>query len=234
MQEYECLGNIQKLDSEIDELLDKRANLPEEQEFESLKTQLAESKKARTEKQTVLTSEKSAQKKIEDELELLDSKIKHEDGKLYSGTIANPKELKGIQQEVVLLRTKKDKIETELLELLDRVDNMNSEADESESRVRELTEAVKKAEKKYQKVAKEIEEKVQDLKGKKEVLNAKTAPSLITLYESIRKKKKQAAVVIADGVCQGCFVELPAEEVDKMLGSDELWRCPQCRRILLR
>lgn len=234
MKEYELLGNVQKLDIELDKLSERLAHLPEQDEFEILKEQLASTEKLLEQKQTVLTRERSALKKLEGELELLDLKIKHEDNKLYSGTIANPKELKSIQEEVGILKGQRDDMETELLELLDKVDNLDSEAKELSSRIEDLEGEVKEAEEMYKKVKEDMEKETADLESEREKIKSDVSDSLLAVYEEVRKQKKQAAVIIADGVCQGCFVELPAEEVDKMLQTDKLWRCPQCRRILLR
>lgn len=234
MSEYKLLGELQKLDIEIDKFSERLANLPEQSQFEKLKDDLKNSEKLLKEKQNSLALEQSKQKKVEGELELLDLKIKHEDNKLYSGTVTNPKELKSIQEEVNLLKTQKDEMETELLELLDKVDSMSSEVNELSSKVKDLTKEAEQAEKAYQKAAEEVEKRLQNIKTEREKIKLKISPSLISLYEEIRKQKKEAAVEINDGICQGCFVELPAQEVDKMLQSDKLWRCPQCRRILIR
>ena len=234
MQEYEYLGQLQQLDSRIDTFSGKLINLPEQEEYEELQSQLKETKQAQEEKEAKLAAEKHVQKKMEDELELLDLKIKHEEGKLYGGEIGNLKELKGIQEEVKLLKDKKDQMETTLLELLDKADNMNSEFNGIESKVKELTVEVQRSEEDYKKAIEEIEKQIEELKAKREKLSSGISPSLVSLYEEIRKSKRLAAVVIADGICQGCFVELPAEEVDKMFRDDKLWRCSQCRRILLK
>jgi len=234
MKEYKLLNDLQKLDIEIDELSEKLTHLPEEADLKDLKEQLKEQEEALKEKQAQLASKESAQKKVEGELELLDLKIKNEDDKLYSGTIANPKELKSIQQEVVLLRTKKDEIETDLLELLDEVDSLREETNRALSNSKELVKQVEEAEKKYKQVSDEIDKKLYSLKEESKTVRKSISDPLFSVYKDIREKKKIAAVSIADGICQGCFVELPAEEVDKMLQTDKLWRCPQCRRIIIR
>lgn len=234
MKEYKLLNDLQKLDIEIDELREKLTHLPEEAALKDFRERLKEQEEALKEKQTQLASKESVQKKVEGELELLDLKIKDEDDKLYSGTITNPKELKSIQQEVVLLRTKKDEIETDLLELLDEVDSLREETNRALSNSKELAKQVEEAGQKYKKVSKEIDQKLNCLKEESETIAKSISDPLISIYKDIREKKKIAAVAIADGVCQGCFVELPAEEVDKMLQTDKLWRCPQCRRIIIR
>lgn len=234
MSEYEELRKLQELDIEIDDLANQLENLPEQAKLESLKEELQTAEKMLEEKQSHFTTSKTKQKKYEDELDILDSKIQKEDGKLFSGTIANPKELKSIQEEVVALRAKKDKMETDLLEFLDEVESMNSETNELKTKVSSLKNEVSSAEQETRKVTEDIEKKLRRLRMEREKIEPGISPSLMSVYANIRKRKKEAVVAIAEGVCQGCFVELPAEEVDKMLQSNQLWRCPQCRRILLR
>ena len=234
MNECKLLRDLQKLDIEIGELTHNLANLPQQKKAEKLKNDLQSLDKLLKKEQDFLVSEQGKQKKAEGKLEPLDLKIKHEDDKLYSGTVANPKELKSIQQEVNLLKVQKDKMETGLLELLDTVDNIGSEIRMLSRKSQDLGKEVEQAEKEYKKAADEIKKKLQDLRAAGDQLRQGISPSMLSLYEKIRKQKKEAVVEIAESICQGCFMELPAQEVDKMLQNDKLWQCPQCRRIIIR
>ncbi|NCY11357.1 MAG: hypothetical protein EBX34_05355 [Actinobacteria bacterium] len=59
----------------------------------------------------------------------------------------------------------------------------------------------------------------------------------LSLYEKIRSTSDGlAAVRLADGKCQGCHLTMSAAELTRInsLAIDELVRCEECRRILIR
>ncbi|MEW6189630.1 MAG: C4-type zinc ribbon domain-containing protein [Actinomycetota bacterium] len=235
MKEFEFLAELQRIDSRTDELREKEVNLPEREKYNALKRDLQVVKNILSEKQKLLMDEERIQKKLEGELELLSLKIEGEEKKLYSGVVKSPKELASIQREVNVLQRRKDEMETELLEQLDVVKALASEVDELSQRVASLEQTTKEAEEAYHKVVDEIKGELEELDSQRKKIVLQIPQNLLALYDEIRGEKHGLAVVsIEEGICQGCYVELPAEEVDKMLRSDELWLCPYCRRILVR
>ncbi len=235
MKEFEFLAELQRIDSRMDELREREANLPERERYNDLKKELQVVKNILSEKQKLLMDEERKQKKLEGELELLSLKMEGEEKKLYSGVVKSPRELASIQREVNVLQRRKDEMETELLEQLDVVEGLASEVDELSRRVASLEQVTKEAEEAYHKVVDEIKGEFKELGLKREETIPQISQNLLALYDEIRGEKHGLAVVrIEEGICQGCYVELPAEEVDKMLRSDKLWLCPHCRRILVR
>ncbi len=56
----------------------------------------------------------------------------------------------------------------------------------------------------------------------------------IDLYEKLRGEKGGLAVVeMINQMCQGCHVEVPPAQADKVSSGEEYSRCPNCRRILI-
>lgn len=242
MGKAEVLRELQEIDLRLDKLREKKTSLPEKERIELLSKELLDLDKFTSEQKKKFSDEESKQKKIEGELELFSLKIKKEEQKLYSGTVTNPKELADIQKEVISLKQRNDKMETELLEQLDLVEGLGRRLEESLRQREQLSGKLAKTKRDYEEQTAQIEEEIQDLKEKKEKLNSLLDESAVQLYEELRGRKQGLAVaVLKEGVCQGCHVELPAEEVDKMLRSGppdkeagELWRCSHCERILIK
>ena len=67
-------------------------------------------------------------------------------------------------------------------------------------------------------------------------LRPQVPPELLSLYEKLKKSLGELVVVeLRDGVCTGCQMELPAEEIDRITGNpDKIWHCTHCRRILVQ
>lgn len=76
-------------------------------------------------------------------------------------------------------------------------------------------------------------------KGKKEKDShrgekaSKIKASLLRKYDTLRQRRKGLAVVnVIDGVCQGCFMALPAQLFNQLLRGDQLFDCPTCQRMI--
>jgi hypothetical protein len=69
--------------------------------------------------------------------------------------------------------------------------------------------------------------KTRDAKAKK--INA----SLLKKYNMLRLRRNGTAVVgVTQGVCQGCFMNMPAQMYNEILKGDRMLNCPTCQRIL--
>ncbi|MBU0483000.1 MAG: hypothetical protein KKB30_00615 [Proteobacteria bacterium] len=52
-------------------------------------------------------------------------------------------------------------------------------------------------------------------------------------YEQLRERRKGVAVVgVTDGVCLGCFMNVPPQLYNEVLKEDKLHSCPTCNRML--
>ncbi len=236
MSEFEIIYRMQLLDSSIHELEERERELPLKIEVEEGERQLENLRSLLDGKKKDLEEVKARQRKLEAEIESLSAKITAEEDKLYGGKITNPKELRGIQAEVQALKKKRDGEETLLLEEMDR-------AEELESHIREVKSQMEAEEKDLREKRSRLEEELSQMaeeraqaQGEKEELEQKVSQELLELYRELLKSKHGLAVVKVseEGACQGCRVALPAQDYDRFLRSDGLFRCPNCRRILVK
>jgi hypothetical protein len=229
------LAEYQELDLKVAQLRKEVEKRFEESPLKELKSELASVEKEFSAKVSQLDKERLKQKKAEGELELLEEKIKREQKKLYSGAVKNPKELASINQEIESLKRHLDEGETELLIIIEKVEEVTREANELKSKVDSLKNQIAEEEKALEGFKLERESQIEELNGKIKNLEPAVGPDLLRLYQKL--KKEVAGMVLArlvDGVCQGCHMQLPAEEVDKMVNQpDKLWYCPHCLRLLL-
>ncbi|NDG69355.1 MAG: hypothetical protein EBX48_04360, partial [Actinobacteria bacterium] len=83
----------------------------------------------------------------------------------------------------------------------------------------------------------QISQAVRSTKSDRDALAKEIEEELLSLYEKIRSTSDGlAAVRLADGKCQGCHLTMSAAELTRInsLAMDELVRCEECRRILIR
>ena len=83
----------------------------------------------------------------------------------------------------------------------------------------------------------EITQNLESLAASRQELAPKIDPALVALYDKIRQSADGvgAAQLIGDK-CDGCHLSINAIERERIKGleSDEVIRCEECRRILVR
>ncbi len=222
------LYQLQELD------LDTASN---EQALKQKVGQLGESQ-AVVKTQTELTSEQQRlddlrhqQHSAEWDIDDLTGKISTVEDQLYGGKITNSKELTGLQHEVNTLKTKRDQVENNALEIMDQVE-------QAEASVTALTEELEKLKGEWhsqqQQLSSEIDHlksKLSDLQKKRQQLSTEIDPQTLELYEQLRRQKGQAVAKIEQGICRGCRISLSSSELQQARGGN-LVQCSSCGRIL--
>jgi uncharacterized protein len=228
------LLDLQAEDTAIKRLEDRRASLPEARRLAEVNENLAE-----LEADLQIANRQNAdvareQERLEGEIELLDQKVAREEQRMYSGNVANPKELSSLQAEVESLKRKKSSMEDELLDVMERKEQIGETAQtlgaEREEAARESAELTAKVEGLIGEIDSEL--KVHE---SERVEIASTIPDdLLALYDKLRETKNGVgAAALENGTCQGCHTKLPAKEVERVKTEGGLQRCDNCRRILV-
>lgn len=235
MSELETLYRIQELDNRVYALRESEENHPLKAELERLEEEQGTNREELEKAGNLVVESGSKQNKQEAEVHRMEEKLRKEEDKLYGGTVGNPKELRGLQAEVRAIKKQKDNLETEILEEMERLDEMSGKVDELKARVDAVqVEIVEKRNTLDQELA-AIGRELAQLEQEKQGLRSEVSEDLLELYDKLLKGRQNPAVVkVVEGICQGCRVELPGQEYDRFLKSDAVFRCPNCRRILVR
>ena len=228
------LLDLQAEDTAIKRLEDRRASLPEARRLAELNENLAE-----LEADLQIANQQNAdvareQERLEGEIELLDQKVAREEQRMYSGNVANPKELSSLQAEVASLKRKKSSMEDELLDVMERKEQMGETLQtlgaEREEVARESAELTSKVEG----LAGEIDSELKVHESERVEVASTIPDDLLALYDKLRETKNGVgAAALEDGTCQGCHTKLPAKEVERVKAEGGLQRCDNCRRILV-
>jgi hypothetical protein len=212
LQKKQQLGEqiVQQL-SENQALLDARSK------FASQEEQLADTKRR--------------QKTAEWELDDLQEKINRINGKLYSDTIKNPKELLNLEHELESFKKELRKKEDALLDLMSQVETMQVEIRVSSGKLEKLEQGREQKEKTLNQEKAKVEPQLISLNQKRQELRYQIDPEALNLYEETKLTKEPAIVRVEQGRCQGCHVTLPMTEW-RRVRSGELVQCGNCGRIL--
>lgn len=157
--------------------------------------------------------------------------------RLDSGTVTSPRDLENIQREIVSLAKRQGDLEDVVLEVMER-------REAAQERVAELTDRVASVESRIQDTTARRDAVVQEIDadaatvGKERELVAGSVPAdLLKLYEKLRTQSGGVgAARLFQRRCEGCQLELNITEVNEVKAAkpDEVVRCENCRRILVR
>jgi predicted nucleic acid-binding Zn-ribbon protein len=228
------LLDVQSEDSAIARLTHRKETLPEAQRLSELRDRLGE---LRADDEIAAKQAQEAareQDRLEGEIQILDQKVQREEGRLYSGSVSNPKELKALQDEVGMLKRKRSELEDALLEAMVQreqadatVESLNQETESTAREEAAVTEVVES-------LNRDIDSELASHRSSREEAAGDVPDDVLSLYEKLRADKGGVGAAALHGdTCEGCHTALPAVEVERLRAEGGLQRCDNCRRILV-
>ena len=135
--------------------------------------------------------------------------------------------------EIEQARKKKDSIEENVLEMMERVEENEKaikELEEQASEAKNVFEAEKaRVEAQFAELANELS----DLERQQKMVAEEVEKPLLARYNRLKTMRKGFAVAeVRDGSCGGCRLQLPPQLVAEVRRGDELMDCSYCHRIL--
>ena len=237
MAALDDLLTLQGHDTAADRLRHRRITLPERAALTEraaalagLRATLAEVVDRRDE---VLREER----RLDDEVKLLEAKAKSEDQRMYSGTISSPRELQAMQADVEQLRKRARDLEDEELEVLERREVLDAEVVELEAAVTAVEAEIESLEAAVADQEAAIDAELAVELDARERLGPSIPASIMSLYEQVRSANRGIGAARLVGTnCGACHLSLPATEVDRIrrLPPDEIARCEHCGALLVR
>lgn len=231
------LLDLQEIDSALDRLAHRKRTLPELAEIERIESRLAELRDAVVGVETEIGDIEREQRKVENDVDMVRSRIERDQKRLDTGAVGSAKELESLQHEVGSLGRRRSDLEDLVLEQMER-------KEEAEVRLRALTEeratltaALGAAEVTRDTTFGDIDRDSADHAASRGPLAAELAGPLLDLYEKVRASSGGVgAAALHRGRCEGCHLSLPPSDLAKMKAApaDEVIRCEECRRILVR
>jgi hypothetical protein len=234
MSGMDRLLDLQALDSAIDRATARRRELESGSELAAARAAADEAESALGETRLTIDAVSRDQQRLEHEIDSLTQKAAAEERRLYDGSVANARELSSLQHEIENLTRRRSDREDELLEILERREELDRTAKEQDEAATDLRGTVER-------VASDVGRELEGLAGEIRLRSADRSallpaidPELAQLYEDLRSQKRGVgAAALVGGVCQGCHEKLSAMELDKLKRTEGVKRCEYCRRILI-
>ena len=229
------LLDLQRVDSGVDRLNQRKADLPEQRELDELNEQRSVLAVTHAEAQASLDSVAREQTKLETEINQIDEKVTHEQGRLYSGELSNPKELSNIQAELDALRRRKAHLEDQELEVMERGEGVEKEHGDLFAALSDLDAKIADATARRDTASIEIQNELKRFTEERAQIVPTLHPDVVALYEDIRERRGGVAVgLLENGTCRACGLPLSPMQRDEIRrGTEPIVRCENCRRLLV-
>jgi uncharacterized protein len=228
------LLELQALDLAVDRLQTRHKALEGAEEFRQASARVRDLEGRIGELKLSIADVAKDQTRLETDIDSMGQKAEAERKRLYDGSVANAKELQSIEAEIAGLRNRISAREDQLLELMERRDELEGGVAPLEA---ELAEARSRLEEIDSSAGRELDEIERSLSAKahqRDQLTAGIDADLLELYEELRRQKKGvAAVELVDGVCQGCHQKMSPVYLERLKKTAGIRRCEYCRRIVV-
>ncbi len=230
------LIQLQKLDTEISQLNYQLTNLPEHEQIVAIHTRI---ENGTVEKQVVeneLEDVNIELRRSEVDVEAVTDRLAKDENRLNAG-MGTPKELEQIQHEIGTLKKRQSELEDGELEIMLRKDAVQKRLDELTSDEDGLKKLEVELQSRIDLQTKELNVVIASRAEDRMKLAPQIDSELVALYEKIRGNADGVgAAILIGNKCDGCHMVITAVELDKIKGlpDDEVCRCEECRRILVR
>lgn len=230
------LIELQRIDSHIQSLKYKLKSLPEVEQLVAIDTRITAGEETLKTAGVELGDVEVELKRSEIEVEQVAERIKKDENRLNLGQ-GSPKELEQIQHEIGTLQKRKSDLEDGELEIMIRFDAAKAKVETLKSDDAGLKQLRVELEARYEAASKALQSEITVEEAKRNAQASGIDKPLLDLYEKIRSTSDgTGAALLVGHTCDGCHLAITPVELEKIkaLPADEVVRCEECRRILVR
>ena len=235
-EDQNLLIELQLVDSQITQAKVKLAGLPEIEQIAAIHTRLENTAVELSVVETELADVAIELRRSELDVEQVEDRMKKDDVRLNSGS-ATPKELEQLQHELVTLGKRKADLEDGELEILIKYDGVKFRVDELLNDQIGLKKLELELNVRLENSKTEIDASLRELTAARAALAPQIDAALVAVYDKIRLSAHGVgAALLIGNKCDGCHLSINAVELERIKGleGDEVIRCEECRRILVR
>jgi len=230
------LLDLQSLDSALARLEHRRRTLPELAVIAAAGTRLADLRGSVVRAETEVGDLDRDLRRLENDVDQVRQRSVRDQQRMQSAA-APAKELESLQHEVESLARRQSDLEDTELEVMERREEAESRAAalraELDGLAAERDAAVAARDRAYA----EIDARMADDTGARAAMAGELPGELLALYEKVRAASGGVgAAELRQRRCEGCRLELAGSELRaaRAAAPDEVLRCDNCRRILVR
>jgi hypothetical protein len=231
------LLDLQSLDAALDRLDHRRRTLPEIEQTASLSARTDELRDDVVRAETEDSDLGRDQAKVDADVELVRARMSRDQQRLDAGQVASPRELENLQSEIESLRRRQSDLEDAELEVMEQRESVQSRLASLRAEQQTVTVSLADTEQRRDAAYAEIDAETATTSSSRAELAGSLPADLVTLYDKLRASSSGVgAAVLHRGRCEGCHLQLNTTDLNRLRDAapDEVVRCEECRRILVR
>lgn len=232
-----ALLDLQAQDSVLAQLQHRRNSLPEHAQIEDLQAKASELDGARIEADTEVSDLSRAQKKADAEVEQVKTRRARDEERLNSGAISNPKDLESLQHELVALERRISTLEDDELEVMEKLEEAQIKLAAIVADLTAVNEDLAQAVDARDAAIVVLDEQAAGAQADRAQAASGVPDDLLALYDKLRAQYGGlGAAALRARKCEACRLEINGADLRDIAAApeDEVLRCPECGRILVR
>lgn len=230
------LLDLQQVETAIDQLNHKAKSLPLAKELDAARTAVPIAENELVARKTAVADLQILVKRADADVEQVRLRIERDSALVDGGTLS-AKDLVNMQHELDTLKRRQVTLEDEELEIMSQVEAAQKLVDEQEEVLTELKEKFNELNAQVSAILAEINAEKQVKVALSSEMRLGIDAELLKLYDKIRADHGGiGAAALSGKTCGGCRIEVSATDLAAInaASADEVVRCDECRRILVR
>lgn len=230
------LLDLQAIDTALAQLAHRRRTLPELAELDRLAREISALDDARIRAQVAVDDLDRDIARLDKDVEQVRARAARDQTRLDSGS-GPARELEALQHELASLARRQSELEDAELELMEQRETAEATLLAAQQRLAEARATRERVEVTRDETLRQIGQEEEFRTAGRKPLVADLPADLVALYDRIRESSGGlGAALLRAGRCEGCRLELSGVDraTVKAADPDEVVRCEECRRILVR
>ena len=228
------LLDLQAVDIALAQLAHRLKSLPELAEIATISRELSALEDERVRAQVAVDDLDRDITRFEKDIEQVRTRKSRDEARLNAGGAL--REIEGLQHELATLNRRQSELEDAELELMEQRESAEQTLNDVKKKLTEASGRRAAAEARRDAATDEITKEREFKTQSRAPLAADLPSDLVTLYDKIRQDLGLGAALLRAGRCGGCRIELYGADLARVKSApaDEVVRCEECRRIMVR
>jgi uncharacterized protein len=230
------LLDIAELDSRAAQLRHAKSTLPEIAQITAVGAERRTVEDRARDARVVVDDLTAAQNKAESDVETVRTRRRRDQERMDTGAVSNPKDLERMQHELANLDRRIGVLEDEELELMEQLEEAQAALTALEEQLAGFDERLAGLAASRDEKAAGLDDELASVTADRPGAVEGMPADLLALYDKLRESKGIGAAELRARRCGGCQLELDNAELNRIKGlpSNEVVRCEECSRILVR
>jgi predicted nucleic acid-binding Zn-ribbon protein len=176
------------------------------------------------------------QTRAERDVDQVRQRIDRDQTRLDGGQVSAARELSNLQSEVESLHRRQSDLEEVVLDVMERRESVETRRSELATEQESLAGQAAELTTKRDAALEEIGEAAAKAEASRGTVITDVPADVLTLYDKLRAQHGVGAAMLRRGSCEGCHLTLHTVDLNQIRATpaDEVVRCEECRRILVR